>query len=286
MTLKEFIAEIKTSLSNYDAMGLLDDISIYKWVMKAVKVFGANIMELQDTIIPITNGQGRLPLNFYSMLSAYLCEPYGYYTDKKDKKILQNLRMWVEKDERGFEWNLCNACTKNTSEKIITEKVYLDDNLFEVYYKNPVLLKLGRGFKRNVCHSYCKNKTSINSSYEITINNQTIHTNFKQGTIYMQYFGLPRDEKGIIILPESNNGYVEEYIEYFVKMKIFEKVLTNGDDPSASNLFQYYIAKENEYKTLALTDAKFGRLTPNSYKRLQQSNRMDMLVYELMFPNI
>ena len=286
MTLKEFTAEIKTSLSNYDSMGLLDDISIYKWVMKAVKVFGANVMELQDTIIPISGGQGRLPLNFYSMLSAYLCEPYGYYTDDTDNKTLQKITQWIEREERGFKWNICNTCTKKTEEKIITEKVYLDDTIVNVYYKNPVLLKLGRGFKRNICHSGCKNKTSTQSPYEITINNQTVYTNFKQGTIYMQYFGLPRDENGAIILPESNNGYVEEYIEYFVKMKIFEQLLTNGDDPSIANLFQYYVGKEFEYKSLALTDAKFGRLTPNSYKRLQQSNRRDMLVYELMFPNI
>lgn len=285
ITIESFIADIKSELSSYNGAGLIDDVSIYKWVTKALLKFGANIMTLQDTVINVSNKQGVIPLNFYSMYVAYKCDKKGYYLKEPESiGTLQQVYSWVERVERTNHWNTCDPCCKEEEEKTIIEKVYFKDTEVEFHYHNPIMLKLGKTMKRDKCHSKCRNMIVKDSPHEIIINENTLVTNFLEGDVYMQYYGLPQDEKGKPQIPETPKGEVETYLEYHVKRKIFENILANGDDKTVSTMFSYYAQKEDSQLGLALTDAKFSTLTPNSFRRLKKINRTEMQRYELMFP--
>ena len=47
MRFEEFLAEFKSEKESYLAAGLIDDLSVYKWVTQALKPLGNNIMVLQ-----------------------------------------------------------------------------------------------------------------------------------------------------------------------------------------------------------------------------------------------
>lgn len=285
MTIESFIADIKSELSSYNSAGLIDDISIYKWVTKALLKFGSNIMTLQDTVINVDNSQGLIPTNFYSLYVAYKCDKKGYYVkDEKHISTLQQSYMWVERVERTNHWNTCDPCCQQEQEKTIIEKFYHKDVEAEFHYHNPVMLKLGRTMKRNSCHAKCRNMIVKDCPYEIIINEQTLFTNFPSGDVYMQYYGLPQDKEGRPMLPSTPKGEVETYLEYHVKRKIFEGLLANGDDKNVAGMFQFYASKEDSQLGLALTETKFSKLTPNSFRRLKKINRTEMQRYELMFP--
>jgi len=287
ITLDSFIADIKSELSAYDASGLIDDISIYKWVCKALLKFGSNIMILQDTLISVDNSQGNIPANFYSLYAAYQCDKKGYEPLSKEvRKQLQQQYSWVERVERSNKWVSCEACCQCEEEKTIVENVYYGDTEVKFHYHQPVLLKLGRTFDRNSCHKECRNRIVKDNPNEIIILNNTLFSNFKEGDVYMQYYGLPKNENGIVCIPESPKGEVETYLEYHVKRKIMENVLANQDDSGAASLFQFYSQKEDSHLGLALTDTKFSKLTPNSFRRIKKINRLEMQRYELMYPRI
>lgn len=286
MTFDTFIAEFKSENENYYNAGLIDEGSVLKWFNEALKPFGQNIMILQDTVVDVNNSEGILPDNFYSLYMAYKCNPKGYHFNKKYKDIVQNSYMWTKRVERSNDWNSCDPCCVNEENKIITEKLILNDTEVEFYYEKPTLLKLGKSMKRDKCHKECRNILIKDSPYEIIINEKTLYSNFDKGYVYIQYYGLPTDEEGKPIIPEVGRGELERYVDYYVHLKFFEKLLKNKDDENIITLFNYYNQKEQLHKSLALTDTKFSKLTPNSFRRLKNENRREMLKYEFNFPII
>lgn len=284
ITVDSFIAELKSQYSSYADAGLIDEISIYGWVNEAVKKFGENVMTLQDTVVEVKNSQATLPDNYFSLYVAYKCDKKGYYIeDSKDIPQLQQSYMWVERVEKGNKWNLCEPCCTEDVEKTIVERVYYNGIETQYHYHNPVLLKLGKSMQRSRCHAKCRNLIVKDSPHEIIINSRTLTANFHEGDIYLQFYGLPQDEEGRPMIPDTPKGEVMKYVEYYVKRNFFEGLLANGDDKAAT-LFNYYVQKEDSQLGLALTDAKFSTLTPNSFKRLKKINRAEMMKYELMFP--
>jgi len=286
MNIDEFIAEFKAENSMYDSTGLIDEASLVKWFIDALEPFGMNIMQLSETVISIDNSTGELPDNFYSLYIAYKCDKKGYFTKAKDKSEIQNSYMWTERIERSHKWQTCEPCCSTDEEKIIVEKFYINDIETQFYYHKPVLLRLGKSMIKSKCYDKCRNLYVKDCLYEIVINNKTIYTNFDEGDIYMQYYGTPVDSEGKFLIPDVGKGELKRYVEYYVHLKFFEKLLKNSDDTNIATLFQYYVQKENSQKGLALTDTKFARLTPNSFKKLKNANRKEMLQYECMFPQI
>ena len=285
ITLESFIADLKAEFSTWDSAGLIDETSIHKWINKALLKFGSNIMNLQDTVIEVNNSTGTIPSNFFSLYSAYLCDRKGHSPiSKKERKVLQDSYGWIERVERSNKWVSCDACCVEEEEKTIIERKFFKDIEVDFYYENPTLLRLGKTFDRNTCHRECRNKIVRDCPNEIIIIGNTLQTNFREGNVYMQFYGLPQDESGNTIIPHSPKGELETYLEYHVKRKILENIIVNQDDSAASNMFGFYNQKEVEQLGLALTDTKLSRLTPNSFRRLKKINRAEMHRYELMYP--
>lgn len=281
MKFEEFLAEFKSEKESYLSAGLIDDISVYKWVTQALKPLGGNIMVMQDAIVDIKGSEGTLPSNFFSLEAAYLCEPKGYYCKEEERPVLQRSWQWVERVEQSMKWRNCDfCCLDDVEEKIITEKVYFNDVETKLYYKNPVLLKLGKGFKRSACTESCRNLVVRSCPNEIVINGNTLFTNFKEGTVYIQFYGMELDEQGFVIIPELGLGNIEQYVTTYVNWKFYEKLLTNQDEPNVVTLFQYYSQMVDKHKMLALTESKFSKLTPSDIAQIGINNRRLLDVYE------
>lgn len=282
MTFEEFLAEIKNDLSQYFESGLIDDPSVLKWVTSALKKFGATIMVYQEAVVEINKGTGKMPTNFYSLKKALKCEKDFIECDEESEKILVKSLFWTDVQMKQKEWNIkTGACINNEVEEFtIREKTYIDGKHFNKYYKNPVELRLSTSFKKSLCDNDCYNKYRSDSPYELNIIGNTMYTNFKEGEVYIKYKGLELDEDGLVVIPDTPKGELETYLTYFVKRNIFEIVMTNGDDVNVANLFKYYLDAERMQLGLALTEAKFAGLTPQSLYKLRGRNQAERARFE------
>ena len=108
---------------------------------------------------------------------------------------------------------------------MIVEKFYINvhdrDHEVRCYYDRPVMLGLAKPMLRDSCLSKCRNKVIKDSPYEINIVNGFLYANF-DGPIYMQYRSLPFDGESNIIIPDTPQGLVLDYVDNFVKMRFFE----------------------------------------------------------------
>lgn len=282
MTFNEFLSEIKNDMSQYFESGLIDDASILRWVGQALKKFGATIMVYNEYVVEVSNGKGRLPDNFYSLKHAVKCDKDFIECTPEDEKILVNSFFWTDVQLKQKDWNICTGeCIKNRVEEFtIRHKTYIDGRSFNKYYKHPVELKLAPSFKKSLCDNECVNKFRSSSPYEINIIGNTLYTNFKEGDVYIKYKGLELDEDGLVIIPETPKGELETYLTYFVKRNIFEITMANGDDVNVANLFKYYLDAERMQLGLALTEAKFLGLTPQSLYKLRGRNQLERMKFE------
>jgi len=277
---EEFIAEIKSDFSKLDDANLIDEISIERDIYLALKNFGNDVMQLQDTVLEINNGKALLPEGFFSLDVAFKCEPKGYSSKSTvEHNVLQESNFFVRKTQRDKEWSSCEPCCTTEKETIIEEKLYFKDNPISFYYNRPQILRLGKSFKKSKCTFNCRNKFVKESPFEIVIVGNTLQANFDKGYIYMKYSGLPTNEDGELEIPDSGNGNLVLYLEYFIKKRLAERLIANGDGVGISNLYQTYASEERRYLKNASNELKMSKITPRSMKRLRTLSRLESLQY-------
>lgn len=281
MTFHEFLAEIKTQLSQYFESGLIDDASVLKWVKQGLKKFGATIMVDQETIIEIEKSKGQVPDNFYSLVHAVKLNKDFIECRPGTEDTLVKSLFWTDVQLKKKQWDIkTGECIdESIEETTYREKTYINKTAFIKHYNNPEELRLSKAFKKSICASSCLNKYRSNSPFEINISGTTLRTNFPSGDVYIRYKGLELDEDGIVIIPDTPKGELETYLTYFVKRNILEIATANRDD-SAVTLFKYYQSMEGPQLLLALTEVKFMGLTPQSMYKLKGRNQRERRIFE------
>lgn len=281
MNARTYISELKSDLSRYDQMGLIDEISVYTWIEDAMKRFGKLVCGRASCIIDINGARGCLPHGFYSFDAAYLCQPIGY-TTTAEKSDLQSEFAWKERTERGFRWDSCDECCKEEYECVITEKFYIKTKEVDFHYHSPRRLRLGRKSGPK-----CADRPSPSQQAdEIEIAGGYIYTHFDTGSIYLQYYSTPVDDEGLPIIFDSELGFVYQFVDTYVKRKAFEKIFTNNDDPNVINKLQYFLAQEPLLERKAMGELKMSGLTMSAYEKLAKDNRNKIEIYGKFFDRL
>ena len=292
MTKSEMIAEITTALKDYDEAGLVDYISIDLWIRNALREFGGNLMDAQETTIEVKNGKANLPENFYALGLALKCEPAGWSGNEEDKKHLQSSIFYQERIEKRNFWDNQlgedTPCLAGEDCKYVVENIFWQDKTSKsakFYYNDIKILRLVQGYKRVKCDKGCPNLTERESPYEISIQGNYIQTNFDSGYIYLRYRGLPVDENGDLLIPDIQRNKLPDYIKYTCIRRTLENLLLTSDDPNVGQKLQYFSQKENEYYHAAKNDSiNEGMLGWKD--RIKHRNRRYTRKFEVMYANL
>src|SRR5690606_8327169 len=89
---------------------------------------------------------------------------------------------------------------------------------------------------------------------------------FDNGYIYMQYWGLPIDEKGLPMIPVNES--VERAIEYYIYAQLFEEFYWNSTVQNIGNMLQDV---RNQYD-FYMPQARYWAKLP-SFKKMINSIR-------------
>lgn len=284
MNTEALIEEIKNDFNKYSDSGLIDENSLYRDIVLGLRRFGNDVCGIHEKVLTVKNGMVRLPDNFFSLYLAALCEPLGYRINKGpdvETHDLQSSHYYREKVVTNEKWNECDPCCNEVEENVIKENLYFKRNLVEFYYQKPQLLRLGKSFTKNSCHNKCRNKLVRDNPNEININNFTLYANFNEGEVYIQYYGLPQNEDGTLELPDTSNGHLETYLEYYLKRRLTERLMGNNDAQGLSNLYNVFKQEEQVALRNASNELKMKSLTPQSMRRLSRLNKLEALQYEV-----
>lgn len=274
--IEAIIAETKSELEHLDAVGLLDDDKLYRDVILAIKAFGNNATVEYEDVIKVQNFTADLPDNFFRLREVRLAEPIGY------EKCEPNFDLYHIKSteyrtlitELTTSWNECEDCCRD-----IESKVFKKQTLFKGTNK-WVNMNYDKGVKVMLTSpsitKYCEksyNFTPESEHHQISIFNDKIKSNFKEGDLYIKYRGFPLDEYGDLTLPDSPSGFLETYLEYHLKMKTAERLIAKGV-PNLNQLFSFYENQVKINKSKAVNELKINSTRPKQLaQKIQLENR-------------
>jgi len=219
---------------------------------------------------------------FFALYVAFLCERGGYSNPSNLDDIALKSNVYVEKKINNRRWSECDPCCEETCESVIKETVYIKGNPVHFRYNNPKLLRLGKTLHKDMYASNCRNKYIQDSEEEIMITNGYMHTNFKEGIVYIQYNGFPLDGNGNIDIPETKNGNIETYLLYHLKDQLAERLIANDDaDAGLRSMKEFYWQKSQIALRSATNELARKAFSPRNLDRLQAVNKLDSLQYEL-----
>jgi len=276
------IAEIKSDLSKYADVGLLDEGTMYREIVLGIKRFGNDITDLHETVVEVIDGYAELPENFKTLYAAYLCEPAGFFRNPEiEEHELQNSHFYTERTTYGEKWNECDPSCVEKTENIIKENFFFKKKkAAQFYYKRQPLLTLGKAFHKNNCHSKCRNRYVVDNPNEIVIIDFRLQANFNKGDIYMMYYGLPMDSEGKIEIPNTKLGHLESYLEYRVKRKLAENLIANRDAIGLQAVYPIYAEQERIHLKEASNEFKMSKISPRTMRRWQRLNQQESFQYE------
>lgn len=284
MNLSEFIAEIENEFRSFADTGLIDKVTVEQTVLNKIKIFGANVLELKETVLNIKNSTAQLPKDFRSLKLALKLDAEGCCING-DKKDLTESYIYKQRIENPVVWNeISREYIQSCESKLVTEKITINDTSVDIYY-HPKWLSLVKGIKKDTLTTDCLNlHPSIRNAYphQISITNQTLNTNFTSGQVYIQYRGLQTDENGEILIPEFSTGDIYEYIKASVKVQLAEEWIANDENPKGvSQLYSVWKQELPSLKRSALIEAKFGNLSKDWHKRFKTLNKREFALYKL-----
>jgi hypothetical protein len=255
---------VKEELKSYFDTGAVDDLLFPTYLDKCLRKLGRATYVISEAALYVEDFQARLPDNFFAVREAWFCTdvngfPYqsanSFYSQAASETTIQVSPVITNQVP-------CNSnCPPDscTCMPDIIQAVYKTNNQSAVSYRKQYLLKPGNISVRRHCDVSYTNDwelyqespptnqfTPASSSYDsFDIRDNKFVTNFRNGLVHLVFYATDYDEMGNQLIPD--NYRIREYVEAFIKYKVFE-TLTNQTNDETFNQLQ---TKLVYYKQLA-----------------------------------
>jgi hypothetical protein len=293
-------ALVAEELKSYMDTGSVDSLVWPSYLDKCLRKLGRATYVISEEILFIEDFEARLPDNFHAVREAWLCTevagyPYqsanSFYSQAASSSTIQISPMTINGEPCTNPQCVsgCDECMPN-----LVQAIYKTNNSVTRTFNREYLLKPGNISARNSCdvsylddwQSYSQSIskrqfTPFSSSYDsFDVRDNKFVTNFRNGVVNLVFYATEYDGVGNQLIPD--NYYIKQYIEDFIKFKVFEQLSNQITDETFNQIIQklqYYKQQSDESYILAFSELR--RQTPwDKQRRIKNTlNRLNM--YEL-----
>ena len=235
---------VKEELKSYFDTGAVDDLMFPTYLDKCLRKLGRSSYVISEITLNIEDFEARLPDNFFAVREAWLCTAVDGYPCRSANSFYSQAAsqdtIQVSPVTSGGTPCTNVACTTGCPECMpeLIQAVYKTNNEMNVMYKKQYLLKPGNISVRANCTLDCVNLgSSAADSFDIRDNKFV--TNFRCGTVYLIFYATEYDNVGNQMIPD--NYRIREFIEAFIKYKVFETLTNQTNDETFQQLQQKLI---------------------------------------------
>ena len=260
---------MKEELKSYFDTGAVDDLLFPVYANKCLEKLGRGMHPIVPVVLFVEDFVARLPDNFYAVREAWFCSwsngssyttGKAFYTQTSDLNTIQVTPLLsggvaICDNPICDEPDCCGQCLTN-----IVQAVYkTTEELPRSSFKRSFLLKPGNISLDPKCE-YDYNETSalygnlagvdhavpMSGDFDsFDIHDNKFVTTFRDGIVEVLMYVSDFDKIGNQMIPD--NFRIREYVEAFIKYKVFE-VLTNQTNDETFNQLQQ---KMLNYKMMA-----------------------------------
>jgi hypothetical protein len=290
---------VKEELKSYFDTGAVDDLMFPTYLDKCLRKLGRSSYVISEIALDIQDFEARLPDNFYAVREAWMCteipqHPYqtanSFYSQAVSETTIQVSPVVTNQVP-------CNSnCPPDncTCMPDVIQAVYKTNHQMTRSYKKSYLLKPGNISARNKC------EVEYSDNWRFTATNPDLHeftpgsagmdsfdirdnkfvTNFRNGIVHLVFYAYEFDGSGNQMIPD--NFRIREYIEAFIKFKVFETLANQINDETFDQLQKklgYYKQLSEEAFIMADIEIKKQDVYAKQRRIKQDLNRFNM--YEL-----
>jgi len=253
-------ATVKEELKSYFDTGAVDDLLFPTFLDKALKKLGRTTYVISSEILTIEDFQSRLPDNFYAVREAWLCTefpllPYqsanSFYSQAVTATTIQVSPLTTDCVPEPSPCCGNVGCDGSCMPELI-QTVYKTNGEIARKFKREYLLKPGNISVQKHCDlSYTGTWHSVNTPGSSAIDSFDIRdnkfvTNFRQGYVQLLFYAEEYDEIGNQLIPD--NYRIKEYIEAYIKFKVFEMLTNQTNDETFNQLQQKLMYHKQLYE--------------------------------------
>lgn len=279
-------ATVKEELKSYFDTGAVDDLLFPTYLNKCLNKLGRTTYAITETILYIEDFEARLPDNFFAVREAWLCtrvdgRPYqqanSFYAQAASTATIQITP--VVTNQTCTNPTCTTPSCDGTCMPTYIQAVYKTNNSVIQDFRREYLLKPGNISVKAHCDLQCANfGSSAPDSFDIRDNKFV--TNFRNGTVHLIFYATEYDAIGNQMIPD--NYRIREYVEAFIKYKVFE-MLSNQLIDETFNQIQSKLAyyKQLSDEAFIMADIEVKKQTAwDKQRRIKNDlNRLNM--YEL-----
>jgi hypothetical protein len=276
---------VKEELKSYFDTGAVDDLLFPTYLEKCLKKLGQSSYVIAQQLLHIQDFEARLPDNFYAVREAWLCTsipgyPYqtanSFYSQAASETTIQ-ISPVTSNGQPCTNLECTTGCP--TCMPTLVQAVYKTNQQVAVEYHRQYLLKPGNISVRANCSLDCANfGSSAADSFDIRDNKFV--TNFRNGVVHLVFYSTEYDNVGNQMMPD--NYRIREFIEAFIKYKVFETLANQTNDETFNQLQQklvYYKQLHDEAFIMANIEIKKQDAYAKQRRIRKDLNRFNM--YEL-----
>lgn len=285
---------VKEELKSYFDTGAVDDLLFPTYLDKCLKKLGKSSYVIAETALEIENFEARLPDNFYAVREAWMCTeipllPYrsanSFYSQASSATTIQ-----IAPVTYGGVPCTNTECTTGCPECMpeLIQAVYKTNTQATRSYKQAYLLKPGNISVSKHCdvnytsnlQEYGQNLSNVpfgSSMDSFDIRDNKFVTNFRSGIVHLIMYATDYDNLGNQLVPD--NYRIREYIEHFIKYKVFEMLTNQTNDETFNQLqqkLQYYKSLADEAYIMAEMEIKKQTAEQKQNRIKKQLNKFNM----------
>ena len=291
---------VKEELKSYFDTGAVDDLLFPTYLDKCLKKLGRATYVISEQVLFIEDFEARLPDNFHAVREAWMCaevsgNPYpsatSFYSQAANATTIQISPLTIG----GTPCNnpACqNPRCDGTCMPELVQAVYKTNNAIARSYRYEYLLRPGNISARQNCDVSYRNDwnnyappvrefTPGSASYDsFDIRDNKFVTNFRNGVVHLIFYATEYDDIGNQLVPD--NYRVSEFVETYIKYKVFETLTNQTNDETFNQLQQklaYYKQLHDEAFIMASIEIK--KQTPWEKQRRVKKDLNRFNMYEL-----
>jgi len=291
---------VKEELKSYFDTGAVDDLMFPTYLDKCLRKLGRATYVISEDILDVCDFEARLPDNFIAMREAWMMTeipqyPYqtanSFYSQAADVTTIQ-VSPVISGGQPCTNLNCTTGCPECMPELI--QAVYKTNSQSARSFVRQYLLKPGNISARAQCNlPYTEAWTFVNTPPPINeftpgsagydsfdIRGNKFVTNFRNGVVNAIFYVSEYDGLGNQMIPD--NYRIREYIEAFIKYKVFETLSNQINDETFQQIQQklmYY--KQLSEEAFIMADIEIKKQDPWTKQRRIKNDLNRFNMYEL-----
>lgn len=293
---------VKEELKSYFDTGAVDDLLFPTYLDKCLKKLGRTTFVISEEILYIEDFEARLPDNFYAVREAWMCTavngfPYqdanSFYSQAANATTIQVSPLTIGGTpctNPGCQNSACDGTCMPT----LVQAVYKTNNSTARQFTHEYLLRPGNISARQNCgvdytsswefyaeappiHEFTPGAASHDS---FDIRDNKFVTNFRNGIVHLLFYSTEYDEIGNQMIPD--NYRIREYVEAFIKFKVFEMLTNQTNDETFNQLQQKMLYHKQAYEeSYIMAEIEMKKQSPWEKQRRIKNDLNRFNMYEL-----